>query len=175
MNNNIYLLDANTFLTPSKDYYRFSIAPSYWNKINRLAEEGLIKTIDKVNKELSPRTVESKKDDIQQWYENIFNGEIINTKQQEIFDEYRKVIEYLNASEKYNEKAFLEWSSNTEVADPWLIATAKAFNYTVITMEKRRQYSGNPLSKAKIPNICEDLNVRYISLFNMMEELEIIL
>lgn len=174
MENNIYLIDANAFLTPSKSYYRFSVAPGYWKQINELAKKGFIKTIDKIDKEVRPREDHDKKDEIQLWYENEFNGQILSTKKQGIVDEYVKIINHLYESEKYNEKAFLEWSSREDIADPWIIATAKAYSYTVISFEKKINYNGgSPMSSAKIPNVCQDLNVKYTSLFNMMEQLEI--
>lgn len=174
MKNNVFLIDANAFLTPSKSYYRFSLAPSYWKQMNNLAGEGYIKTIDKVEKEVCPKRKDANKDDIQLWYEDDFKGEVIVTNNQKIVDEYVKVINFLYTNEKYSETAFLEWSMREDIADPWLIATAKACNYTVVSFESLLNYNGgHPLSRAKIPNICQDLNVNYTSLFNMMEQLEI--
>lgn len=174
MKKNVFLIDANAFLTPSKQYYRFSIAPSYWKKINYYAEQGYIKTIDKVTKEVCSRKEEKKKDEIQIWYENEFKGEIISTNNQKIIDEYVNIINYLNDSEKYSHLAFLEWSRNVDIADPWLIATAKTYDYVVVTFEKKKNYNGGtPMSSAKIPNVCEDLKVKYTDLFSMIEELNI--
>ncbi|TFJ92117.1 DUF4411 family protein [Lentibacillus salicampi] len=95
MKDNIFLIDANAFLTPSKNYYRFSVAPSYWEKINNIAQNGYIKTIYKVKKEVCPRTRESEKDDIQLWYENNFQGQIISTNKEEIVQEYVNIINHL--------------------------------------------------------------------------------
>jgi len=170
----IYLIDANAFLTPSKSYYRFSVAPSYWRQINKLAQKGFIKTIDKIDREVRPRKEDDKKDEIQLWYENEFKGEILSSKKQEIVDEYVNVINHLYESEKYNEKAFLEWSGREDIADPWIIATARAYGYTVVSFERKINYNGgSPMSSAKIPNVCQDLKVKCTSLFNMMEQLEI--
>ncbi|MBY7144548.1 DUF4411 family protein [Virgibacillus sp. NKC19-3] len=104
-NNNIFLIDANAFLTPSKEYYRFSVAPSYWKQINDIAQKGCIKTIDKINKEVCPRDKESDKDDIQLWFENDFKGDVLSTNKQEIVNEYQNIINHLYINEKYSEKA----------------------------------------------------------------------
>lgn len=174
--NNVYIIDANAFLTPSDSYYNFDIAPRYWEKFNKLAKEGYIKTIDKIDKELRPRTKKKLKDDIQQWYESEFKGEVISTKNQEIVDEYQLVIQHLYKSDKYSNNAFLEWARREDVADPWLIAVAKVSGYKVVTLERRINYNGgSPMGSAKIPNVCEDLKVPYIDLFTMMKNLEIIL
>lgn len=174
MEKNIFLIDSNAFLTPSKHYYRFSFAPSYWKQINELAGRGHIKTIDKVRKEVCPRKKEKDKDDIQLWYENSFNGEIISTNKQKIVDEYVNVIRHLQSSGRYSERAFLEWSTREDVADPWLIATAKANDYTIVSFESITNFNGgHPMGRAKIPNVCQDLDVKYTSLFSMMESLQI--
>lgn len=170
----IFLLDANAFLTPSKNYYNFDLAPSYWEKLNQLATDGRIKTIDKINDEICVRDKENKKDDLQIWFENEFKGEVVQTKDQKIVNEYQKVIQYLYNTPKYSKKAFLEWGSNHELADPWLIATAKVKNWSIVTLEIKKHYNGGtPLKNAKIPNVCEDLHVDCVDVFSMMRELGI--
>lgn len=174
MSKEVFLIDANAFLTPSKQYYRFSIAPGYWEQLNDLSNKGFVKTIDKITKEVCPREDESMKDDVQNWYEDVFQGTIISTKQEEVVEEYQSILNHLHSSEKYSDKAFREWAMNESVADPWLIAVAKAYNYTVVSFETMKIFNGGtPLSSAKIPNICQDLNVPYTNLFSMMEELNI--
>lgn len=176
MSNQFYLVDANIFLTPVKhQYYKFKIAPGYWKQFNSRAIQGYIKTIDHVSKELSTREKEEDKDDIQQWFEDDFKGEIINTYQLEIVHEFTELNQFIYDSSKYNEKAYEEWFGRADVADPWLIATAKVFDYCIVTFETPKIYSGSPFSEIKIPNVCDDLHIRYVDLFTMMEELKIIL
>lgn len=62
---------------------------------------------------------------------------------------------------------------NDNVADPWLIAVAKAYDYTIITFEAGINFNGTPMARAKIPNVCRDLNVKYADLFSMMEQLQV--
>src|SRR5690625_3963439 len=174
MTDYIYLIDADAFFTPSKNYYRFSIAPSYWMQFNDLAEKGYIKTIDKIEKEIRPRKKDALKDDIQLWYENDFKGEVLSTEKQEIVSEYINILQFLHENPKYSDKAFNEWSARVDIADPWLIATAKVYGYTVITFERMIIYNGgSPMGEAKIPNVCEDVNVKCTDLFTMMEQLKI--
>lgn len=75
MSKQIYLLDANIFLTPIKhNYYNFNIAPGYWEQFNLYAKQGYIKTIDYVNDEIRRSEKEEDKDDIQLWFESEFNN-----------------------------------------------------------------------------------------------------
>lgn len=53
-----------------------------------------------------------------------------------------------------------------EKADPWLIATAMAKGYTVVTHESK---AGDGTKKVKIPNICEVFGVDYTNLFEVMK------
>lgn len=63
---------------------------------------------------------------------------------------------------------------NDNVADPRLIAVAKAYDYTIITFEAGINFNGGtPMARAKIPNVCRDLNVKYADLFSMMEQLQV--
>ncbi|MFD0955013.1 DUF4411 family protein [Virgibacillus alimentarius] len=42
----------------------------------------------------------------------------------------------------------------------------------VVSFETMLHYNGGtPLSSAKIPNVCQDLNIPYTNLFSMMEDL----
>ncbi len=51
-------------------------------------------------------------------------------------------------------------------ADPWVIATANIYNLTVVTEEK---HSGN-LEYPKIPDVCKELNRKFIRLIDLFEE-----
>lgn len=93
----------------------------------------------------------------------------------EIVNEFTVLNQYIHDSPKYYKDAYEQWFEREDIADPWLIATAKAFNYCIVSFEVPKIYNNSPLAEIKIPNVCEDLNIRYINLFRMMEELKIIL
>jgi hypothetical protein len=58
------------------------------------------------------------------------------------------------------------------VADPWLIATAAVYGYTIVTFEKFVNVNtGNPSGTPKIPNIAEKFHVRTTDLFHMIRDL----
>src|SRR5215475_10745318 len=63
-----------------------------------------------------------------------------------------KILNYIQSSGLYKEKALNEWSK-LDIADPWLIATAYVYNLTIITFEKANgDFDINhKSSKCKIP------------------------
>ena len=44
-----FLVDSNSFITPYRFYYAFDIAPNYWSILAQKASEGRIVLLDKVN------------------------------------------------------------------------------------------------------------------------------
>src|SRR5690554_3786257 len=51
----VYLLDSNIFIQAHRRYYPFDVMPSFWNAINRLANDGMVKSIDMVKVEIVDR------------------------------------------------------------------------------------------------------------------------
>ena len=117
-------------------------------------------------------TDEDMKDALQKWIEDEFKGEIIK-KDQAIVNIWAEIINHVETSACYKRRAFIEWADE-DVADPWIIATAKVNKLTVVTNEQKNigLNKVNPSKSAKIPNICEDFDVRCITLREMLRELE---
>lgn len=67
--NEIFLIDTNVLITPYQQYYRFSIAPTFWDKINEHSNTNSIKTIQHVHDEICWKKKEQEKDDLQKWFE----------------------------------------------------------------------------------------------------------
>lgn len=72
-------------------------------------------------------------------------------------------------------EALNRWSAN--VADPWLIACAKANDYVLVTFE---QSAGKlnpkaPGSNPKIPDIAKEFGVETINLYQMLTEFGVVI
>ena len=48
----VYLLDSNVFIQAHQTSYPFDVVPSFWNKLIELSNNGKIRSIDKVKKEI---------------------------------------------------------------------------------------------------------------------------
>lgn len=68
---------------------------------------------------------------------------------------------------QFTDSAKSEFAS---VADSWLIACAKAFNYILVTHE---EYDPNIKKRIPIPNACRAFNIDFINTFEMLRRLNI--
>ncbi|MCI0448163.1 MAG: DUF4411 family protein [Chlorobi bacterium] len=153
-----YCLDTNFFIEGWK-YYSPDFCNGYWEIIEQLAKEGQLFIPEKVKDE-----IEKKHDNIYQWLKGkSFLINPINTKVQEAL---KKIYE---KEEKH--KRLVDSSRNRSEADPWVIAHAISEGATVVTKENKII---NPnTDKIKIPNVCENMGVRWIDDFKFICELNI--
>jgi hypothetical protein len=81
---------------------------------------------------------------------------------------------YIRTSGFYSSIALNAWAQGNK-ADPWIIAAAMAYNYTVITFETFNQglNINQPSKIVKIPNVCQQFDVVCKDLYYMMHKLSI--
>lgn len=158
----IFLIDSNAFMTPYSAYYPFDFAPNFWKQLEKHIHNGSIIIIDKVKAE-----VLNGNDPLSDWIKKF---KAIDTKP--YFQHYSDVLESVNQNPCYKPNALHEWSKET-VADAWLIATAKEYDYTIITLEKPGNPDKNqPSKEAKIPDVAKEFDVKTEDLFYLMRKLK---
>lgn len=62
-------------------------------------------------------------------------------------------------------------TKNRSIADPWIIAHAINEKACVVTKEEKVTASNS--KKIKIPNVCDNMQVRWINDFQLIEELNV--
>lgn len=166
-----YILDTNTFITAKNTYYAYDIVPTFWKVLLQRFSTGEIKTIDAVKNEIMQGN-----DDLADWFHsNVSDGKCVNgdryvllsMQNHDVIASYRLIADTVMNDTHYGDNyksAFLS------VADPWLIAEAKAENHVVVTLEVMPP---NNTTKVKIPAICRRMGVGCISLYDMMRNLRI--
>ena len=82
---------------------------------------------------------------------------------------YAQTINWANQNEQYFPAAKAEFAS-AEIADAFLIATAKAKDMVLVTHEVSGQ---NSHKKIKIPDVADAMNVRYCTLVDMLRALTV--
>ena len=117
----VYLIDSNSLITPSRTYYQFKFAPVFWERLEQEIIRGKIAILDLVKKEIGLGN-----DDLSKWLNGIEIGYYIDRRNEEIMLVYQEVLEHVRTNRCYKEAALKEWS-NYNIADPWLIASAKVF------------------------------------------------
>ncbi|EMW5623511.1 DUF4411 family protein [Enterococcus faecalis] len=167
-----YLIDSNSLISPYRTFYQFDLVPSFWNWFKTTYDHSIY-LVDKVRDELCH--AKKNKDDLQLWIEqNCVSKEkiILPNTDIEVLKEYQNILNYIDSSPLYKQKSYDEWAE-FDKADPWLIAIAKAHNYTIVTMEERNLnlHPKNPTAKEpRIPDVCAELGVECINLYDLMHE-----
>lgn len=165
----IFLLDANSFVTPYQNYYSFDIASGYWKQLYSILLRDDVVVMDVVKSE-----IEKGEDSLTEWLTSIKELETLDRRDQSILLKYGAVLKFLQDSPLYNDKALRAWS-DVNAADPWLIATASAKGYTLVTFEQSagKISPNNPSGKPKIPDIAHEFGVKCVNLFYFMKTMNI--
>lgn len=164
-----FLIDANSFIASYKNFYPFDIAPGFWEQLRNAIMTESVTVLDIVRAEILKGD-----DELNIWISEMSELEVMDRREQGIMKKYREVINYLQSSSLYNEKALRAWSDES-VADPWLIAVAAANECTIITFEQSAgKISENaPSGRPKIPDVAKAFNVKCENLYYFMRKMNI--
>lgn len=155
-----YLLDANTYIQAKNFYYQMNFCPAYWDWLDKQAKANIIGSIDFIQKELKDG-----QDDLSTWVGTR------HTHFQDCTDEatqanFKQIADFVMNHQTYSSH---EKSHFLAKGDPWLIAKCMATNATLVTLEAK---VGDSSTKVKIPNICEEFEVKYITPYNLLSTLQ---
>lgn len=161
-----FLIDANSFIAPYKNYYAFDITPGFWVQLKKALLDDSVSVLDVVKAEINKGD-----DELTAWISAMSELKIMDRRDQSIMAKYTEVLSYLQKNPSYNDKALRAWS-DVNVADPWLIATAAAKGYTIITFEQSagKISEKNPCGKPKIPDVAGAFNVKCVDLYYFMRK-----
>lgn len=164
-----FLIDANVFITTYRDRYPFDIAPSFWEWLRLNIEAGNIILLDLVQAEVFKGD-----DELSNWIDD-FSSECIldHRKDGMLIQHYGEVLKYIQGCEFYKDSALKEWAKD-DIADGWLIAAAKCYDWSIITFETRAGVlgAGHPSKNAKIPDVGDHFSVKCVNLLYAMRELD---
>lgn len=155
-----YVLDANVFIEAAHRYYAFDLAPMFWNSLVRLAESGVIQSIDRVKQELLKM-----KDQLAKWAKTQFADAFFSTNEADVIEYYAKVMKWVQRQARFIDAAKAQFAGG---ADGWLVAYAAAKGLVIVTHEQPAPEARN---RVPIPNVCLAFDVRYINTFEMLREL----
>ncbi|MCY4562799.1 MAG: DUF4411 family protein [Flavobacteriaceae bacterium] len=159
-----YLLDSDVLITAKNSYYGFDLCPGFWKSLQYHHNEGNIFSIDKVFQEL---TRGKKEDNLIKWSKNNLPQDFFKSSDSnEVVNNYRTIINWVE-NRDFKDNAKKRFASG---ADGWLIAYAKTHNATLVTNEKSEPKSKK---KVKIPDVCENFDVSYRTVFYMLDALKV--
>jgi hypothetical protein len=152
-----YCLDANVLIQGWQKYYSPQVCPSYWDVLNQLGVDGRIFIPKAIYDEVS-----KVQDDLFKWLKasSIRVAEVtenVTICLQKMYDTHPDH-QYIVAA-----------GSNHSAGDPWLIAHCMDSNSVAVTKEEKVNYT-KP-TKIRMPNICDNVGVRWINDFDFGREL----
>jgi rRNA-processing protein FCF1 len=154
-----YCLDTNVLIEAWNKYYSPRFCKMYWDILNELGFQ---------NKIFIPKAVADEinrsEDELAKWLKSS-NIRII-----EADAEVTVCLQKIYSSNPSH--AFLvDNKKYRSLADPWIIAHAIKENACVVTKEEK--ITATKENRIKIPNVCENMGVRWIDDFRLIEELNI--
>lgn len=156
---NKYCLDANVLIQAWQKYYNPKFCPDYWEILIELGKQDKIFIPEYVYEEII-RT----EDDLSKWLKN---SKIPIKKVSEQVANCLKNIYSANP----NHINLVDNTKARSLADPWVIAHSIYEKAIVVTKEEKVTALNS--NKIKIPNVCDNMGVRWINDFQFIDELDI--
>ena len=149
----IYVFDSDTMIDLFK-YYYFERFPTLWLHFDKLVSSQKIISVSEVSKEL-----EGWEDRLAVWVKN--HRDFFSKPDAAEFAFVTEIFKITHFQAMIRKKQRLQ---GKPVADPFVIAKAKASGGCVVTQEKIKE------NAAKIPNVCLHFSIPCINLEEFMEK-----
>ncbi len=156
---NKYCLDANVLIQAWQKYYNPKFCPDYWEILIELGIQDKIFIPELVFEEIV-RT----EDDLSKWLKK---SKIPIKKINEPVTIFLQKIYSFNPIHKN----LVDNTKARSLADPWVIAHALHENAIVVTKEEK--ITALSSTRIKIPNVCDNMGIRWINDFQFIDELGI--
>lgn len=156
---NKYCLDANVLIQAWQKYYNPRFCPDYWNILIELGKRDKIFIPELVYEEII-RT----EDDLTKW----LKASKITIKK--ITEPVTICLQKIYAADPLH-RNLVDNINGRSLADPWVIAHSIHENSIVVTKEEKIIALNS--KRIRIPNVCDNMGVRWINDFQFIEELDI--
>lgn len=154
-----YCLDANVLIQAWQKYYNPKFCPDYWEVLIELGKQNRIFIPELVFEEIT-RT----EDKLSKWLKS---SKIPIEKISEPVNKSLKTIYLTNPVHK----SLVDNTKARSLADPWVIA--HAINENAIVVTKEEKVTALSSKRIKIPNVCDNMGVKWINDFQFIDEIGI--
>ncbi len=162
----LFIVDSNFFIQSHRAIYPLDVAKGFWEKVKKLADDGKIISIDKVEDEINEN-----EDELKIWIDKNLPKQFYKpTEIPEVLVHYADVVRWASSkSSFYLAKALNEFLEH-KCADAWLVVYALSLNKNgiIVTQEKSEP---NRKSKIKIPEACNAFNIQCMNTIEMFREI----
>jgi hypothetical protein len=160
----IYCLDANVLIEAWQKYYAPEICTDYWEILNELGKQGRIFIAEEVKNEIVViDDKEKKEDDLSKWLKR--SSIPVHKATENVIKCWQKIIQANSLH-----KLLVDNVKGRSLADPWVISRALDKKATVVTKESPI-ISLNAKKPVTIPNVCDNMGVRWIDDFAFVKEI----
>jgi rRNA-processing protein FCF1 len=156
---NKYCLDANVLIQAWQKYYNPRFCPDYWNILIELGKQDKIFIPELVYEEIT-RT----EDELSRW----LKASKISIKK--ITEPVTICLQKIYSANPVH-KNLVDNINGRSLADPWVIAHSIFENAIVVTKEEKITALNS--KRIRIPNVCDNMGVRWINDFQFIDELDI--
>lgn len=152
----LHILDSNVLIDASRDYYQIDRVPEFWIWLVRMGIQGRVKVPQEIYDEIMKGN-----EDLKEWLQE--------NKDALLLDEVPIMVDSVI------ERGYANDLSDVEVekigADAFLIAHALSDSQhrCVVTLEASKP--GRKGANRHIPNVCEDLGIKWINTFELIRRL----
>lgn len=153
-----YCLDANVLIQAWQKYYSPKLCPDYWTLLSSLGKEDKIFLPQLVFEEIT-RT----DDELAKWLKD---SDIPAYK---IDGPVTEALRRVYSSNPTHQK-LVDNVKGRSLADPWVVAHAIKENAIVVTKEEK--IIAINTNRIKIPNVCDNMGIRWINDHQLAEELK---
>lgn len=154
-----YCLDTNVLIQAWQKYYNPNFCPDYWTVLNELGKKGIIFLPEMVLGE-----IERVEDKLLKW---VKSSDIQIDK---ISEPVTKCLQNIYLANPIH-KTLVDNTRARSLADPWVIA--HAMNEGAVVVTKEEKVTAANTRRIKIPNVCDNMNVRWMNDFQFIEEVGI--
>lgn len=156
-----YIFDTNIFIR-SKHEMPMDLWPTFWTKVAGMINSGNVFSNIQVKGE-----IDKGGDELTNWMKSHVPAGFYVENEPDVMVKYADVMNWAQSNAVYKPEAIAEFA---QVADAYLVATAAAKGYTLVTNE-----TADPMCRrrVKIPDACNALGVRFCDLNTVLRELGI--
>ena len=157
-----YLVDSDVFITAKNLYYSFAICPGFWKSMIHHHRQGRVFSIDRVRSEL---LAGHKTEDLVRWVtDEVPEGFFVPVDTDAVVRTWDDVGSTPSGVFRPAKAKFATG------ADGWLVAHARVHGITVVTNEQSAPESRREI---KLPDVCDQFEVRRDNTFTMLRALNV--
>lgn len=157
------LIDSNVFIQAKNLHYRFDFCSQFWKWVENAHTNGIAYSISKVKKELDNG---EDTDPIKNWIKTLPQTFFIpDDTDIKVMQKYAEVMRWNNENTHFKPNAKAEFAKAT-VADAFLLATAMAYGYEIVTHEMSKP---EQKKKIQLPDAALELGVKTHFVYDILD------